>query len=530
MRVIEIILEMAADAVDNLKSVLADKIRTLPADDRSIKTLREIEDLLRDVNAGGYKGILKKDLQSIDDSAVTAAQKEIAMYIMNIDGSLEERQELFDMWRSDRIINKDVLFSGDDVGFDEVFNGYGTSGNTYVTELVDTLMRVNSTGHGKGEFALSVFSKDINKPVGSKGDLIAHYGGKLLHVEVKTSDQGAITVDDDGNENIGKPSSARFGDQEVTVSDEWYGHAKDLNNFVQGKDIYAKRKGIKVAIPPFGMNLSKAIEIYQKLEPDLQAEFYKKLSATVESIFNKQTKFAKRTDYTKRLKKNVQQIVDSIAMGNQENAVQAYSQATLNYYLSMKKDDGILYVDLVNKMLVWYTSAEDLEAKGLRLHASTISLTGISDPKRSAFPQIFIVPTTKGGNRAISGLKKITKGKNPISKPEFIEHLSQWIMQLAADRKVNNKKVLDKITKATYALIANGTTTDQILPNLEQQFPELKIPVSRTLTRRQAQQAAAQQAAAQQAATATASAQAAQQQNQAQFQQNQNQAQFQQTM
>ena len=501
---------MAADAVDNLKSILADKIKTLPADDQSIKTLREIEDLLRDVNAGGFKGILKKDLQSVDDPAVTAAQKEIAMYIMNIDGSLEERQELFDMWRSDKIVNKDVLFSGDDVGFDEIFNGYGN--NTYVTELVDTLMRVNSTGHGKGEFALSVFSKGINKPVGSKGDLIAHYGGKLLHVEVKTSDEGATTVDDEGNEKVGKPSSARFGDQEVTVSDEWYVHAKDLNNFVQGKEQYAKRKGIKMAIPPFGMNISKAIEIYQKLQPDLQAEFHNKLSATVKSIFNKETKFAKRTDYTKRLNKNVQQIVDAIEIGNEENAVQAYAQATLNYYLSMKKDDGILYVDLVNKMTIWYTSAEDLESRGLRLHASTISLTGISDPKRSAFPQIFIKPTTKGGNRAISSLKKIAKGKNPISRPEFIEHLSQWIMQLANDRKVNNRRVLDRITKSTYALLAAGTPVDQILPSLEQQFPELKIPVARTFARQQARQVSAQQDPA-------ASAQAAQQQNQAQFQQ-----------
>ena len=45
---------MAADAVDSLKQALATQIRTLPSDDQSIKTLREIEDLLRDVNAGGF--------------------------------------------------------------------------------------------------------------------------------------------------------------------------------------------------------------------------------------------------------------------------------------------------------------------------------------------------------------------------------------------------------------------------------------------------------------------------------------------
>jgi hypothetical protein len=507
MKVLDIIFEMAADAVDNLKQALAKKITTLPADEQSVRTLREIEDLLRDVNAGGFKGLLKKDLQAIDDPAVTAAQKDIAMYIMNIDGTLDERKELFDLWKSDRIVNKEMLFSGDDVSFEEVFTGYGT--NTYVTELVNTLMRVNAVGHGKGEFALSVFSKDINKPPGSKGDLVAHIDGKLLHVEVKTSDLGATTVDPEtGEETVGKPSSARFGDQEVTVSDEWYTHAKDLNNFVQGRGEYAKRKGVKITVPTSGMNLSKAIEVHQSLDPSLQSIFLKKLTTTVKSIFSK-TGNIKRADYIKRLNRNVQEIVGSIEAGDVSAAKQAYTQATLNYYMSMKQDDGVLYVDLANQMLIWYKSAEDLEAKGLRLDASTIFLTGISDPKRTAFPQVFIRPTTSGGNKAISGIKKIAKGKNPINNPDFANNLSQWIAQLTNDRKVKNNKVVEKITMATYSLIANRTPTEQILPSLEQQFPQLRVPVARTVQNAQAKQQVAQQQAAVQA----------QAQNQAQFQQ-----------
>jgi len=160
-------------------------------------------------------------------------------------------------------------------------------------------------------------------------------------------------------------------------------------------------------------------------------------------------------------------------------------------------------------MMIWYKSAEELESKGLRLHASTIFLTGISDPKRTAFPQVYIKPTTSGGNRAISGIKKIAKGKNPINNPDFANNLSQWIMQLANDRKVKNNKTIEKITMATYGLIANKTPTAQILPSLEQQFPQLKIPVARTVQNTQAKQQAAQQQAAVQA----------QAQNQAQFQQ-----------
>jgi hypothetical protein len=478
------LFEMATGAVDNLKSMLADKIKTLPADDASIKTLREIEDLLRDVNAGGFKGLLKKDLQSIQDPAVTAAQKEIAMYIMNIEGTVEERQELFNMWREDTIVNKDALFSGDDMSFDEIFNRYGT--NTFITELVDTLMRVSSNGHGKGEFALSVFSKDINKPPGNKGDLVAHYNGKLLHVEVKTSDMGATTVDPDtGEEKPGKPSSARFGDQEVTVSDEWYAHAKDLNNFVQGREEYAKRKGIKLKVPDSGMNLTNAINIYQGLDPSLQPVFLKKLTTTVRSIFSK-TGEIKRAEYIKRLNRNVDAIVGSIEAGSVNGAKQAYAQATFNYYMSMKKDDGVLYIDLANEYLIWYNNADELTNKGLRLDAATIFLTGISDPKRTAFPQIFIKPTTVGGNTAISGIKKLAKGKNPINNPDFASNLSQWIMQLANDRNVRNSKLLQQITMATYSLIASGTPSNQILASLEQQFPQLQVAVARTVARKQA--------------------------------------------
>ena len=61
---------------------------------------------------------------------------------------------------------------------------------------------------------------------------------------------------------------------------------------------------------------------------------------------------------------------------------------------------------------------------------------------------------------------------------------------------------------AAYGLIANKTPTAQILPSLEQQFPQLKIPVARTVQNTQAKQQAAQVQAQQQA----------QAQNQAQLQ------------
>ena len=196
------IFEMAVDAIADLKSHLAGRIKELPADEATVKTLREIEDLLRDVNAGGRVGLINKDLKSIGDPTVNAAQQLLARYIISIDATPEQRNELYSVWRTDKLVDIDKMLEGDRVGFAEVFAGYDS--NPLIQELVDELMRVMALGHGKGEFGLSVLSKRINKPESTKGDLLIKHGGKTLSVEVKTSDtspdkKGAL-----------KKSSARF--------------------------------------------------------------------------------------------------------------------------------------------------------------------------------------------------------------------------------------------------------------------------------------------------------------------------------
>ena len=479
---------MSAESADNLKQVLANKITTLPIDDQSIKTLREIEDLLRDVNAGGFKGLIKKDLQSINDPAVSANQKTLALYINNIEGDPEQRKELFNMWRDDKIVNKDVLFSGDDVSFDEIFNGY--TSNPFIKELVDTLMTVNSTGHGKGEFALSVFSKDINKPVGSKGDLIAHYNNKLLHVEVKTADR-TTTIDAETGKEKTSDSSARFGDQEVGVSDEWVEHAKDLNNYVQGKDEYTKRTGAKIALPKNGMNIGKAIDFYINAEPKEKPVFLQKVESVVKAIFGRVGE-VQRPNYIKSLKNNIQGILDGIQAGNYNVTKQAYVNATFNYYMAKKKDDGVLFVNLIDKTMVWYDSAEALSAKGLRLDADTIFLTGINDPTRSAYPQVYVVPTTFGGDAANRNLKKFAGAKDPFSDRDFAQKLSNWVSKLAQDRNITDATVIGTIHDYTAVLIADRTPTSEILPELEKQIPQLQVPVARTVKNAQVKRQTAQ--------------------------------------
>jgi len=497
------LFEMAADVVDNLKLALSDKIKTLPADDATIKTLREIEDLLRDVNAGGRKGLIFKDLQTIDDPAVHAAQKDIARYIMSIDGTPEERNELFKLWRSDNLVNKEQLLSGDDVAFDEVFNGYGT--NPVITELVDTLMNVATLGHGKGEFALNVFSKSISKPTDGKGDLKIEVKGKMLQVEVKTASE-TVTVDQETGKEKRSTSSARFGDQEVRPAGGWDTAARELNDFVRASGKFKSRKGFRMTVPGSGISLKQAIEFYQNVTAGDQREFASKLDNVVQLIFGSVD--GGRKKYVVRLNDNINAITDFIKAGDLAGAKQAYSNASFNYYMARKNDDGVLYVSLANQTFVWYDSAESLTGKGLRLHADSIYLTGVNDPGRTAYPQIYVQPTTFGGNQATSNLSKIAKTKKAMADPDYAAKIADWTANLTSQRNITDPALQTEISTAVVNFLAGGLTTQEIVPELEKYFPQLRVKVARTAQNAQAKQQAAQQQAAQQQAAAQAQNQA----------------------
>jgi hypothetical protein len=178
--------------LEAFKKTIASRIKELPADDATVKALKEIEDLLKHVHAGGKMGIINGELQQINDPTVTAAQKLLARYILSLDMTPEQRDELFTLWRNDKLVNRKKLLTPGKHTFDELVTSYTT--NPIIKELVDELMHMATLGQGKGEFGLSVLSKNINKPEG-KGDLLID--GKKI--EAKTTDGGA----------------GRFTDQEV---------------------------------------------------------------------------------------------------------------------------------------------------------------------------------------------------------------------------------------------------------------------------------------------------------------------------
>ena len=353
--------------VDAVKAALAAKIKTLPPSDESIKTLREIEDLLRHVHAGGKMGYINTELGKIQDPTVLAAQRLIARYVLSLDMTPDQREELFKLWREDRLVDRKKLLSGKKLVVSDIITSYDS--NPAIKELVDDLMSISFLGQGKGEFGLSVLSKNISKQEG-KGDLLID--GK--DIEVKTTDAGA----------------ARFSDQEVTVGQGYEQAAIDLNNFLTQQGYVVKGSGL---------NLPTAVTISQGLDPKKKPEYIKLVDAVIGKIFQGE---------------NVKPIVDAIESGNLSNTLKFYAETNFNYYISKKKDEGVLYIglDKTPPMFVFFRKASDLINQGLRLHISTAYITNIKDVRRMAYPQTEI----KGTTRSASGEK--LPGLEPVARPK----------------------------------------------------------------------------------------------------------------
>jgi hypothetical protein len=458
---------ISAPELDGMKELISRKIKELPDDSDTAKALKQIEDLLSHVAHGGRYGSISKEILAVQDRAVDDAKKVLSRLVLSIMEELgstpEQRVEFFELWRGDQLVNIESLLSNKQVNFDAAFNGY--SENPIVKEFVDEVMLIQELGMGRGEFGLNVLSRSItvagkkskednDEDGGSKkGDLQISYDGTKYQVELKTEMGGA----------------ARFGDQQVRPAEGFEAAAVTLNSYVKSHKMY---RNLSRKISGSGVNLNQAIEFASYLQGADVNKFLGLVRRCVTLIFGGGG--SGRKEYSARLKKNIDVIMSSIETGDNGAAAQQWSQASFNFYMSKKHDDGVLYLNLNSKTFLYYQNAEQLLSQGLRFHASTPYISATKDPVRAVYPQIGVQQTTFGGDAAQQGIKKIAKGKNPLANPEFNSNLSNWVMTLADRRGVKNQKVRSQISIATMKMIAASTPTEEIIPRLEAQFPLLK--------------------------------------------------------
>ena len=352
MRAREFIIEqdtsVNTDPLINLKLTLSDKIKALPSDKSTEKALGEIEEILSTVNAGGRVGFISGQLQAINDPEVNAAQKILAKYIVSLDASSAEKKELFDAWKSDKLVNIEALLSPGKHTVSDLIYGYGK--NRAIKELTDDLSQVAALGQGKGEFLLSVFSKRINKR--KKGDL--QVAGK--NIEVKTLDKGG----------------GRFFDQEVRPSSQF---SNAVENFRNTWD--ADIRQVMPKIPGAGLKLMDVMNIGQGLDPKKAAAYFNDFEKVLNSIFPGI---------------DVSNIISAVKTNNLGAAKQAYSLANLDYYSKIKvDDDAMMFIDLTTAPFTFivFKTIDDLTKGGFRLHSDTTY--PITNDPRNAYPQMRII-------------------------------------------------------------------------------------------------------------------------------------------
>jgi len=459
---------ISADHLSGMKDLIARRIKSLPDDEDTQRALQEIEDMLQHLGKGGRIGAIGKQIDDVKDNAVKDARKILARLVMSIieetQATAAQRTEFFEIWQSDKIVDIEALLSHERIDFAGAFNGYST--NPIMTDFVDEVMNISELGMGRGEFGLNVLSKSISiagkaskspedgaDAGGSKkGDLQIKLNGKVYQVELKTESGGA----------------ARFGDQEVRPAEGFGAAAVSLNNYVKKHKMY---NTLSRKLSGSGMNLNQAIEFHQMIATADKSKFMGLVRNCLTLIFGNIK--GGRKDHLMRLKRNVNEILSAIEVGDAGAAAQAYSQASFNFYMSRKHDDGVLYTNLNNKTFVFYDDAAQLLDQGLRFHASTPYISATKDPVRAVYPQISVQTTTFGGDAARQGLKQLSKGKKPLDAADFNDKLVSWTQTLAARRNVTNQRVIAGMATNAMKMIQQKLSTEQIIAELERMYPQL---------------------------------------------------------
>lgn len=380
-----------SDPLYSLKSVIANKIKDLPATPETQNSLDEIDEILSHIKIGGRRKASSSDLSNWTDQDVVNAKDLLARYIVGLDAPVAEKRSMIEQWKSNGLIDVNLLLSGTHT-IEQVVKGYST--NRAVKELADDLMQVTSLGKGKGEFFLKVLSPVITGPSGGKGDILVKGFGT---VEVKTTDGGAGRFTDrqvkPGSGYQSKVTkfindfSGYLSDDQPQSPDQPAAQPNTLNNNTQVQPTVKAKAKNATEPKPFklaktGISLSNLITLARKVPKEKIENFKYQLMSLLQEIF------LESEDY-------VLPVIDAIMAGQEGKAKQIYGVGILNNYMAQKTDKGILYISLVTNpaTFTFFTDNSSLNKAGFRLQISTVYPVTISP--EYAYPQTSIVATSQ---------------------------------------------------------------------------------------------------------------------------------------
>lgn len=349
-----VLLEKKTSELQSFKNELLKRLKDLPDDRKTLSALKEIEELLNAVHAGGRVEYVNAQLKNLQDPDVEEAQRVLARYILSLDADPEDRQAMLKLWsQDDGLVNISQLLTPGVVNYmPDVIRGYD---NPAIKEFSDELFEIEGYGKGKGEFALSIMSRRINLP--AKGDLmVTGYGGVELKAE--------------------SAKGGRFVDQEVFPKGNYATAANQISAILKDK--------LNVTAGKTGINLRVLVRSVEALSEDPEFDNLKNLvKELVSGIF-----FSVPAGQRNKL-------VNAILAGDEDTAHQLYTDLSYENYTRVKTEDkGVLFIRLnVSPYEFLYaTSVADIKQAGMKLSGLTIYPIVSGSDVRGIFPQITLRP------------------------------------------------------------------------------------------------------------------------------------------
>lgn len=355
------IIEQAS--VKQLKQQVSAEVNNLPDNEHGEQVLYQLDDVLRDAESTisepetsrGRGTEIDKLIGALisNEPKFNAIRDDVIkfLYIANI--TRQDRDEFFEMWRNDNIVNIDVMLDTSRAHtFEEILNGYPN--NPVIKAVADTFIRKHGYGIGKGELFLSTFSRRINKA--KKGDLIVTTENGDVKIELKTADKS-------GN----KISGPRFFDREVKPNPAW--HQLCLNFFNKNKDIISRHKTAKT-----GINFYVLSDILQE-DPRLRNEVAAIINEIIDDVVEAGS------------------IADALIKGGPAvpKAATSYTLSCIRRYLDIKREGnesnlyGVLMLDIPAQNSFFFTDTMDLIEQTSSIDPKTIYPIATNDVY--TFPQ-----------------------------------------------------------------------------------------------------------------------------------------------
>lgn len=342
---------------EELKSQLLAQITELPANKQSIDFLTQVKDSLKSSGVSSRvtglinAKVIKDKLEKINDPDLKNRELDdlLARWIISVPGSTDEKRDFMAKLLSDKLVNKEKLFSDGEVNeLKDCIVGYGT--NISTTGIVDGMAQHITQGVGPGEILMVALSSSITKM--ATGDLMVRHpiDGE---VELKTSNR----------------NPPRFYDRNVKALSDY---DQKSQNFIATYAVPLKFK-----YPKYGLSTVHLIKLFAQIEKTERDQFSSDLKSIIDSTYPKANANIKGA------------IVTNIANDNDPAARQAIAQASFENYKTQKHFKGILYIDIKRGKTLYFNDWKDIDVAGARATVSTIYLVA-AHSSEAPYPQIGI--------------------------------------------------------------------------------------------------------------------------------------------